>query len=64
MANFLGGIISISIGVIFLTGVFIATVKNTNTTTWTSAEVAIFGTLTIVGIAGLLFGVASVFGVV
>jgi hypothetical protein len=63
MANFIGGIISLAIGVIVLANVFIATIKNTNTTGWTSGEVALFGTLTLAGIAGLVYGTLNVFGI-
>lgn len=79
MANFIMGIISMSVGVVVLSGVFITTVKNTNqsytcvnatyngTTTyvtcaWTASEIALYGLLTIVGIAGLVYGVLNVFG--
>ena len=70
------GIISLSVGVVVLAGVFITTVKNTNTSyactyangatgntcTWTASEVALWGLLTIVGIARLVYGVLNVFG--
>jgi len=63
MANFIMGIISLTIGVVVLSGVFITTVKNANTTGWTSSETALWGLLTIVGVAGLLYGVLNVFGI-
>jgi len=77
MANFIMGLISLSVGVVVLAGVFINTVKATNQThdcynssgalvaggcTWTTGEVALWGLLTIVGIAGLVYGVLNVFG--
>lgn len=62
MANFIMGIISLSVGVVVLAGVFITTVKAQNTSTWTSSEVALWGLLSIVGIAGLVYGVLNVFG--
>lgn len=78
MANFIIGIISLSVGVVVLSGVFISTVKGANQTyacrfnasgggetscsSWTTAEVALWGLLTIVGIAGMVYGVMSVFG--
>lgn len=40
MANFIGGIISITLGVIVLANVFMTTVHTTNTATWTASEVA------------------------
>lgn len=74
MGNFIMGIISLSIGVVVLAGVFITTVKDTNTSyrcaavsngscSWTTAELALWGLLTIVGIAGMVFGVLNVFGI-
>jgi len=62
MANYIVGIISLTLGVVVLSGVFITTVKGTNTTTWTSGEVALWGLLTIGAIAGLVYGVLNVFG--
>jgi hypothetical protein len=62
VASFIGGIINITIGAVILASVFITTVKNQNTTGWTTAEVAMWGLLTLVGIVGLVFGVLQVFG--
>lgn len=62
MANFIIGIISLTIGVVVLANVFITTIKGTNTTGWTSAETALWGLLTIAGIAGIVYGVLNVFG--
>ena len=62
MANFIMGLISLTIGVVVLSGVFISTVKDTCTATWTTAEIALWGLLTIVAIAGLVFGILTVFG--
>jgi len=62
MANFIVGIISLTIGVVVVSSVFITTVKQQNTTGWASAEVALWGLLTLVGIAGILYGVLNVFG--
>jgi len=62
MTNFIMGIISLSVGVVVLSGVFISTVKGANTTGWSTSELALWGLLTIVGIAGLVYGVLNVFG--
>jgi len=62
MANFLMGLISLTIGVVVLANVFIATVKNTSTTGWTNAEIAMWGLLTLVAIVGIVYGVLNVFG--
>ena len=62
MANFILGLISLTIGVIVLASVFITTVKGTNTSSFTAGEVALWGLLTLVAIAGMLYGVLNVFG--
>ena len=62
MANFIMGIISLTIGIVLMSSVFITTVKNTNTDSFSTAEVALWGLLTLVGIAGILYGVINVFG--
>jgi len=63
MANFIMGIISLAVGVTVLSGVFITTVKATNTTGWSASEIALWGLLTVVAIAGLVYGVLNVFGI-
>jgi hypothetical protein len=62
MANFVMGIISLTIGVVVLANVFITTVKSTNTTAWSPSEIALWGLLTIVAIAGIVYGIMQVFG--
>jgi len=59
---FVAGIIAITLGVIMLANVFIPTVKNTNTTTWSTSELALWNVLTIGGIIGIVYGVFAVFG--
>lgn len=63
MASFIGGIINITIGAVILASVYITTIKATNTTTWSTSEVAMWGLLSLVGIVGLLYGVLQVFGI-
>ena len=62
MANFIAGIISLTIGVVVLANVFIVTIKSTNTSGWDSSEIALWGLLSLIGIAGIIYGVMSVFG--
>lgn len=62
MANFITGIISITISAVILASVFISTIKTTNTSTFTASEVAMWGLLTLIAIVGLLYGVLNVFG--
>ena len=78
MANFITGIISLTISVVILANVFIVTIKGTNTSytcgiwngsqynngacSWSSAEIAMWGLITLISIAGIVYGVMSVFG--
>lgn len=64
MANMISGIVAITLGAVVLSTVFITQIKGTNTSTWTSGEVALWGTLSLVGIIGLVYGVLDVFGLV
>jgi ABC-type uncharacterized transport system permease subunit len=57
MTNMIAGIIGMSLGVVVLANVYIYVIKNTTTTGWTGAEVALWGLLTLVGIIGLVYGV-------
>jgi hypothetical protein len=63
MASFIGGIINITIGAVILASVYITTIKATNTSAWSTSEVAMWGLLSLVGIVGLLYGVLQVFGI-
>jgi len=63
MASFIGGIVQLAIGAIMLASVFIATVKGTNTSTWTASEVSLWGVLTLAGIVGLVVGTLQLFGI-
>jgi len=56
------GILSITVGAIILSSVFISSIKATNTTGWTASETAMWGLLSLVGIIGLVYGVMAVFG--
>lgn len=63
MANpFITGIIGITLGVIMLANVFLPVVKGTNTSDYTTAELALWAVLGLGGIIGLVYGVFAVFG--
>lgn len=63
MASMISGLIMLAIGVIVLANVYISTIKSTNTSSWSAGEVALWGTLSIAGIAGMVIGTLAVFGV-
>lgn len=60
--SFIRGIVAVSIGAVMLASVFIQTVTSTNTDSWSTGDQALWGTVTTIGIVGLVYGVASVFG--
>lgn len=63
MANpLVSGIIGITLGVIMLANVFMPVVKGTNTSDYTTAELALWAVLGLGGIIGLVYGVFAVFG--
>jgi hypothetical protein len=63
MASLISGLVQLSLGVVVLSGVYITTVKTTNTSTWTSSEVTMWGLLTLAGIIGMVNGVLNLFGI-
>jgi len=63
MTGLMGGLISLSIASIVLVNVFISTIKGANTSGWSTGEVALWGTVTLVAIAGFVYGIMAVFGV-
>lgn len=62
MASLFGGILALVMSVILITTVVVPTVKNTNTTGWTSSDIALLGLVTIVSLMGLSYGAANIFG--
>ena len=62
MANVIGGIIGLTLTVIMVTAVLIPTIVGVNTTTWETSTVVIFGLSTLVAVAGLVYAIASFFG--
>ena len=64
MANFVSGIISLTLGVIMLASVFIPQVKTTNTSTWSASEVTLWGVVSLAGIIGIVYGAFAIFGLV
>jgi hypothetical protein len=60
--TFIQGIVSVSIGAVMLSSVYITTIQGVNTDTWSTGDAALWGVLTTIGIVGLVYGVANVFG--
>jgi len=63
MANFIGGIIGLSIGIIIMSAVYMTTVHSTNTSTWSTSEVALWSVVGLLGVVGIVYGALNVFGV-
>jgi len=64
MANFVAGIISLTLGVIMVSAVFIPQVKNTNTSDFTTSESALWDVVSLAGIIGIVYGAFAIFGLV
>ena len=64
MANFVAGIISLTLGVIMVSAVYMPQVKGTNTSTFTTSETALWSVVGLAGIIGIVYGAFSVFGLV
>ena len=62
MANMLGGVLSLVLSVILITEVVVPTVKNANTTSFSAAETAVYGLITLIAIFGLVYGTGAIFG--
>lgn len=64
MANMISGVISLVLAIILIVQVVVPTVKSANTTSFTSGELAVFGLISLIAIFGLVYGAASLFGLV
>lgn len=64
MANYIGSVIGLTLGVIVTTSVLIPQIKAVNTSDWSAGEIALIGTTSLIAVMGLLYGIASGFGLV
>lgn len=64
MANYIGSIISLTLAIIVATNVLIPQVSATNTSGWSAGDVILFGVITTITVMGLVYGVATAFGLV
>lgn len=62
--GFIYGVISLLIMAVVVSEVFLPQINNTNTTGWSAGEQALWGLVTLVAIAGFLYAVAMIFGLV
>lgn len=64
MANYIGAVIGLTLAVIVTTSVLIPQIKAVNTTGWGAGEIALMATTSLIAVMGLLYGIASGFGLV
>ncbi len=64
MANFVGGIISLVLGIVLVANLFMPTVKGTNTDTWSTSETAMWAVVGLGAIIGIVYGAFNIFGLV
>lgn len=62
MANFVSGIISLVLGIVLVANLFMPTVKGTNTSTWSTGEVAMWSVVGLAAIIGIVYGAFNIFG--
>lgn len=62
IGNAIFAIISLAITAIVLTSVFIPVIKGANTTAFTAGELALWGVVTLVAIAGFVYNISAAFG--
>jgi len=59
----IAGIVAVTIAVIMATALLMPTLKGTNTSTWTTSEIALFAVCGLAVVIGLLLLIFSAFGV-
>jgi len=64
MANIVGAIVGLTLGVIMFANVLMPTLKGTDTSNWTSSEVSMWAVAGLGGVIGIVYGILSAFGVV
>ena len=64
MANFVAGVISLTLGVIMVTTVLIPQVKGANTDSFTASELALWAVVSLASIIGIVYGSFAIFGLV
>jgi len=64
MANFIGGIMSLVLSVVLIASVVVPTVTTQNTTEWDTSTKTIFGLVSLISVAGLVFAAGNLFGLV
>jgi len=63
MANIVGAIVGLTIGIIMFANVLMPTLKGTDTSQWTASEIAMWGVAGLGGVVGIVYGILAAFGV-
>ena len=63
MANIVGSIVGLSLGVIMFANVLMPTIKDTNTSAWSTSEIAMWGVAGLGGVVGIVYGILAAFGI-
>jgi hypothetical protein len=58
----IGALIGLVIGVIFVVNVVVPTLKNANTSGWSTTETSVYGNISLLSIVGLLVLAVGAFG--
>jgi hypothetical protein len=64
MANIVGAIVGLTLGVLMFANVLMPTLKDTNTSTWSASETAMWAVAGLGGVVGIVYGILAAFGVV
>lgn len=64
MANIIGSIIGLTLGILLFANVLMPTLKGTDTTNWSTSEIAMWGVAGLGGVVGIVYGILAAFGVV
>ncbi len=64
MPNMIGGIISLTLGILLISNVFLQIVHDQNQSGWSAAETSMWSVLGLGGVIGLVYGTFNVFGLV
>lgn len=63
MANLIAGIVGLVLGIVLIANLYMTTVHDTNTSTWSTSEVALWSVVGLIGVIGIVYGALNVFGV-
>jgi len=64
MANLIAGIVGLVLGIVLIANLYMTTVHSTNTSTWSTSEVALWSVVGLIGVIGIVYGALNVFGVI